>query len=123
MDHDPIAAADALTDVLSRENAALAVVDMLGATGLFAEKQAATEALLRARAGLATLNPARWDAARAAIARLDEAGTRNRELLARAIRVQGRVVALLARAAPPQRATYGMSRPATAAPVAMSLRA
>lgn len=123
MDHDPIAAAEALTDLLMRENAALAAVDMLAATGMLAEKQAATEALLRARAGLATLNPARWQAARAALARLDEAGARNRELLARAIRVQGRVVALLARAIPPVRATYGVARATSSAPVAVSLRA
>ena len=87
MDHDPIAAAEALTNLLMRENAALAAVDILAATGMFAEKQAATDALLLARAGLATLNPARWQAARVALARLDEAGARNRELLARAIRV------------------------------------
>ncbi len=120
---EPIAAARALVEVLERENAALERLDMPAATALLATKRAATEALLRTRAGLRTLTPARCQAARDALARLDAEGARNRDLLARAIRVQGRVVALLARAVPPARTTYGGAAATRSSPIAVSLRA
>ena len=119
---EPVGAAQALADILERENAALERLDMPAASALLVAKRAATEALLRTRAGLRTLTPARWQAARDALGRLDAEGARNRDLLARAIRVQGRVVALLASAAPPPRTTYGGAN-TRSSPIAVSLRA
>lgn len=120
---EPIAAAHALAEILARENAALERLDMPAATALLAAKRTATETLLRCRAGLRSLTPARWQAARDALTRLDAEGTRNRDLLARAIRVQGRVVALLAHAVPPARTTYGGTAKTSSSPIAVSLRA
>ena len=125
MNDQPLAAASALADLLARENAALEALDVPAATALLPAKREATDAVLRTRPALAALPPDRWPAARETLARLDAEAARNRELLGRAIRVQGRVVELLARAVPPRRATYGgvAARAAHAPPVAVSLRA
>jgi hypothetical protein len=83
-----------LLDLLDRENAALAALDVSRAASMLAEKQEAVTRLThacqqgRASADLARLAP-----------RLDEAALRNRQLLERGIAVQSRVLAVVARAA------------------------
>lgn len=78
----------ALADVLARENAALAAMDMHGATALLAEK----------RAALAALEGAATGAREPALARLRQLAAENRVLLERAMAVQSRVIALLVHA-------------------------
>ncbi|HUB47516.1 MAG TPA: hypothetical protein VMB73_21250, partial [Acetobacteraceae bacterium] len=51
MTDDPVEAAERLAAVLKRENAALAALDLRGATAMLAEKQAAAAELLAALAG------------------------------------------------------------------------
>ena len=94
MTASPHPALHRLALILERENAALAALDLAAIGGLLAEKQAALAALP------ATPLPAEAAHALAALA------TRNRALLERAIAVQGRVIALIARAAPPSANSY-----------------
>jgi len=122
MTQDPVEAAERLADVLSRENAALAALDLRRAAGMLAEKQAAATALLAALAGGGAPAPLH--------ARLlhDLAGE-NRRRLEHAIAVQGRVIGLIARAlrsAPTATPRYGATGAMAAgrgAPVALSARA
>ncbi len=85
----PNGAAAALIDILTRENAALSALDLEAVTGLLADKQAATEALVGSGP------PDGLD--RETVARLREAARENQVLLKRALTVQGRVIALIAR--------------------------
>jgi hypothetical protein len=118
------AAIEAVSAVLARENAALAALDLVRAGGFLAEKRAATDALALALvAGTGTLPaPAQAEQLR------DLAGE-NRRLLERAIAVQGRVIAVIARAVPrnavaPRYAAHGgMARAPRPLPVALSARA
>jgi len=84
-----------LTDVLERENAALAALDLPGAARLLAEKQAAAGAF----AALQQAIPS-GAAPPPAVARLRSLGERNRSLLERAIAVQGAVIGVIAAALP-----------------------
>jgi hypothetical protein len=141
MSHHPIraliAAAVALADTLSRENAALVALNLPAALVLLAEKQAATEAFTaahaRAAAALAKtpgLPAADQELAETVGARLRELAAENKRLLERALRVQGRVMGSIARALPRALATAprydavggiaGANRPP---PVALSARA
>lgn len=97
----PNGAAAALIDILTRENAALSALDLEAVTGLLADKQAATEALVGAGP------PDGLDAE--TVARLREAARENQILLKRALTVQGRVIALIAGAAAgsPEAPRYG----------------
>jgi hypothetical protein len=91
-----IAAASHLADVLTRENAALAAMDLRRAVTLLPEKTAAIADLI-ASGGAVPLapHPELISAAR----RLDDLATRNRGLLERAIVAQQRVIGIVVRAA------------------------
>jgi hypothetical protein len=128
-----IDAALRLADVLDRENAALAALDLSRAASMLAEKQeaATTFTLACQQGGLPGANAP--ELARLA-RRLDEAASRNRQLLERGIVVQGRVLAAVARAIPRALAAqapghyaprYGASGGASTArmPLALSMRA
>lgn len=119
------AAMECLADTLQRENAALAALDLRGAGGLLQEKSSAAKALVEAQAGGGAAVPA----CPAALARrLLELSRENRRLLENAMRVQGRVIGIVAGAARPVGAPCaygatgraGSSRPP---PCALSARA
>jgi hypothetical protein len=108
--------------VLARENAALAALDFAAATALLPAKQEAAEAFARAVEA-----EAHAPADRATAERLQILVEENRRRLEHAIRLQGRVLGLLAQALrPPVGPRYGMHgllRDAAAAPVIVSARA
>jgi hypothetical protein len=89
--HDLREAAERLADVLARENAALAALDLRGAAGMLAEKQQAAAAFAAAQPGAG--NPPA-ELAR----RLRDLAQENREKLEYAINVQRRVIGIIARA-------------------------
>ena len=93
-----IQAAETLADTLAQENAALAAMDLAGAAAMLEAKRAAAAAFDAAQAQ--PFPPA--DAALRVAIRLRDTAEENRLLLERALRVQGRIVALLARAARPR---------------------
>ncbi|MDE2515901.1 MAG: hypothetical protein KGL12_07740 [Rhodospirillales bacterium] len=103
-----VAAAVDLANVLARENAALARLDMTRAAAMLAEKQQAAAAFVAAqgsgaagsRAPAMTISPAQRDAALAATARLRDLAEENRRLLERAMAVQARVLGTIAKAVP-----------------------
>lgn len=124
-----IDAAVRLADLLARENAALAALDLSRAAAMLAEKQNAAAAFALACeracpadvAGAGVLSVAR---------RLDAAAAENRRLLERGIAVQSRVLAVVASAVPralaAQAPRYGAggAPPATArGALALSMRA
>jgi len=96
-----IAAAVRLADVLQTENAALAALNMPAAARLLPEKLAAADAFAAAQAGAAARRGGgRAGAELDALARrLRELAAENRRLLERAMLVQGRVIATVAKAA------------------------
>ncbi|HEX3347083.1 MAG TPA: hypothetical protein VHS58_03155 [Acetobacteraceae bacterium] len=119
-------AAEALADVLARENALLAAVDLAGAARMVQEKHAAAEAFAQA----SKVSPPERDAAARRLAhRLRALADENRALLERAIDVQRRVIGTIARAAtvPSPSHRYGATGAATASrkvvPVALLARA
>jgi hypothetical protein len=129
MNRPLVEAAVRLADVLARENAALAALDLSRAAAMLAEKQDAASvfALAWERAhpaganGVEILSLAR---------RLDTAVAENRRLLERGIAVQGRVLAVVARAVPsalaaeaPRYGAGGRQPAPPRAPLALSLRA
>lgn len=119
MSNELVLAARALGDVLLAENAALAAHDHAGATLLLAEKQRLIAAFDRACAATAPLpdGPAR-DEARAVGLELQALAGRNVALLEQAMKVQSRVIGIVADAARQQvRATVpGYGRPGRQAP-------
>ena len=90
-----MAAIRRLASVLARENAMLAVLD-LGAVGALAEEKAAALAAL----GPVAAGSAAPDMA-GEVRSLAAAAAENKRLLERALAVQGRVIALVVRAAAP----------------------
>lgn len=99
-----IAAAIRLADVLATENAALAALNMPAAARLLPEKLAATDAFAAVQAAAAAATKQRGarrpGAELEAVARrLRELAAENRRLLERAMLVQGRVIATVAKAA------------------------
>jgi hypothetical protein len=118
------ASVEALSVILVQENAALAALDLVSAGGFLAAKRAATEAL--ARAGEA--DPGTMPDL-AVAERLRDLAAENRRLLERAIAVQGRVIAVVARATPRSAvmprygANGGLARTGRPAAVALSARA
>lgn len=128
-----LAAARTLADVLARENAALAALDLPRATALLADKSQAFAALER-EARLAGQSGA-LAASRDEVARLGDRlralAEENRRLLARAIAVQERVLATVARAVPKALAATasrygaggGLNPSARVPPIALSARA
>ncbi len=123
-----------LLDVLERENAALAALELSRAAPMLAEKQEAAAAFTHACQQGRTSTPAEAAGLARLVPRLNEAASRNRRLLERGIAVQGRVLAVIARAVPralaaqaPERCSprYGARGAAALArtPLALSLRA
>jgi hypothetical protein len=99
-----IATAVRLADTITRENAALAALDLAGAAGMLAEKNQATNAFIAAQAIAARLAPLRLPGWRRGeveqlAARLQALAEQNKRLLEHAIAVQGRVIGMVARAA------------------------
>lgn len=118
-----IAAAVRLADVLQTENAALAALNMPAAARLLPEKLAATDAFATAQAGAAARQrgAGRPGAELDSLARrLRELAAENRRLLERAMLVQGRVIATVAKAA---RATAERAAPTYGAHAAPRLAA
>lgn len=113
-----IAAAVRLADVLQTENAALAALNMPAAVRLLPEKLAAADAFAAAQAG-ADVGARERQAGRhgieldAVARRLQALAAENRRLLDRAMLVQGRVIATVAKAA---RATAERAAPGYGTP-------
>lgn len=93
------AAAGALLQALEAENHALLTLDLNRITELLGAKQLAVAAAVNARAGLGALAAQDQAAARALTTRLAGAAADNRRLLERAMAVQRRVIATVAKAA------------------------
>jgi hypothetical protein len=102
MKPDMAAAIATLTDVLERENAALAALDMTRTGALLGEKRVACDALAQAHRDDREAMPPN-----AAMPRLRDLAEENRRLLERAMAVQGRVIEVIARAAPRAAAVPG----------------
>ena len=103
MKPDMIAAAEALAETLERENAALAAMDLAGAAALYPRKDAAAAAFAAAQKRLGDTMASALDAEQQRLARhlaerLRALADENRQLLERAIQVQGHVVGTIARA-------------------------
>ena len=117
------AAATALAETLAEENVALAALDLAAAAALLARKQAAVEAFARAQA--APCGPPD-DAQRRVAAQLRDLAEENRALLERGLRVQARVLELVARAvkrpAPARYGARGAPASGAIAPVIVSAR-
>src|ERR1035441_5457392 len=97
MTEDLTAAAVRLTEVLAAENAALAAVDLPRAGAMLAEKTRAADAFVAARAAS---HGALSGARPAMLERLRDLVEENQRLLDVAIKVQGRVIGIIARALP-----------------------
>lgn len=97
MRSEAMQAAEGLVEVLARENAALAAMDLPSATALVEAKRAAAEAFVSAQAKAATTGVV---AVPEVVRRLRELAAENRLLLERAMAVQQRVLAIIAEAAP-----------------------
>ncbi len=100
-----IAAAVRLAGVLADENRALERLDLPAATALFDAKTTALGAFtaaqaLEPRAGNASAGPANEAERRALAERLADLAQENRRLLEHAMAVQGRIIGMVARAAP-----------------------
>lgn len=114
-------AASQLIDLLERENAALAMLELPAATALLAQKQAAAAAFAAALEQAPGIVPAQAEHLRAV-------AERNRRLLEQALLVQRRVVGMVARAVPKAlapAARYGATGAVAAArtaPVVVSAR-
>lgn len=122
-------AAAALAALLEQENRLLEALDLAAAAALLPAKQSAAAAFVRAHAAASPNPPAPRDAATSLGVRLRALAAENRRLLERALAAQGRVIAVIARAARKQPAAaprYGASGalagPRTPAPLAISAR-
>lgn len=125
-------AANRLADVLERENAALAALDLAGAVAMLGAKEDAAASFARA---WENATPPADEAEQTALgplaARLDAATRDNRGLLERGIEVQRRVLQVIARAIPralltQDAACYGAGGVASSPgqpPLTLSLRA
>jgi len=123
-----IDAAVRLADVLARENAALAAMDLAGAASMLPEKSRAAAAFDAAREGAqAAVAGAPTDLTRQVATRLVGLADENRRLLERGISVQGSVIGCILRAArspgPPRYRANGAPAGGRADPVALSSRA
>jgi hypothetical protein len=110
-----IAAAVRLADTLSEENRALVALDLPRAAGMLEDKTRALEAFTAAQIlaehGVAGALASDWRAeAEQLAARLRDLAHENRRLLEHAIAVQGRVIGLVARAAPGKAAEQSGAR-------------
>jgi hypothetical protein len=125
------AAAGALAELLERENGLLAALDLGGAAQLLAAKQQATSAFLKAQVAATAVapTPAACAALRTLAPRLKALAGDNRRLLERGLAAQGRVIAVIARAARTQPAAHPryaasgvLTGPRTPSPLAISAR-
>jgi hypothetical protein len=134
MTEDFTAAADRLAEVLAAENAALAAVDLRRAGAMLAEKTSAAAAFVAAKAARHKASHGAshgaWSSARpVALERLHDLVEENQRLLDIAIKVQGRVLGVIARALPralhdPAASRYGaQGRVAPARPSAFAISA
>jgi hypothetical protein len=138
MTEDLTAAAARLVEVLAAENAALAAVDLPRAGAMLAAKTSAAEAFVAAHAALRGASQATshgtshgaWSGARPVVLeRLRDLVEENQRLLDIAIKVQGRVLGVIARALPralrdPATTRYGaQGRVAPARPSAFAISA
>jgi hypothetical protein len=127
MTQDLVDAANALAEVLVRENAALKRLDFAAAVALGQAKEAALLGVTKGRAVLPVTQ--RTPTTMALGRRINELVAENRTLLERAIAVQTRVVAIVARAVtpPPAMRQYAASgfktQPRRAPAMALSARA
>lgn len=97
MSMDAMRAAEGLAELLARENAALAAMDLPSATALVEAKRAAADAFVAAQAKAVSTGAV---AVPDVVRRLGELAAENRLLLERAMAVQQRVLAIIAEAAP-----------------------
>jgi len=97
MTMDAMRAAEGLAEMLARENAALAAMDLPSATALVEAKRAAADAFVAAQARAVSSGAV---AVPEVVRRLSELAAENRLLLERAMAVQQRVLAIIAEAAP-----------------------
>ena len=118
-----------LADVLARENAALAALDLAQAASMVPEKTRAAAAFTAEQARLndAATPAAQSELARQVAARLKGLAEENRRLLERGIALQGRLIGCIARAVPraaaPRYRANGALAGDRARPVALSARA
>lgn len=120
-----------LADALAQENLALEALDLQAAARLFPAKQAALAEFLSLRSqpaeALAAVAAREGRIVRDLAERLDRLAAENRRLLERAMTVQGRLIATLARAARPEPSRYGANgghaESPRAAALALSARA
>lgn len=132
MTHALVQAARQLGATLEAENAALADLDVVRATALLPAKTQATDAFIAAQSLARAGMPLGISAAEAAALsqRLAALAEENKRLLSHALRVQGRVIRLLADAVAPHAAHQGgrygaggaPARPTGTSPIAMSAR-
>ncbi len=138
MTEDLATAADRLAEVLAAENAALVAVDLARAGAMLADKTSAAAAFVAAQAAShgvsyggshGTSNGNRSGTRPVALERLQDLVTENQRLLDIAIKVQGRVLGVIARALPralrdPAATRYGaQGRMASARPSAFAISA
>lgn len=116
-----------LADTLARENAALGALDLAGAAGMLAEKNAAIAAFNAANDQARRTGPymvagrQRAETLKQA-ERLRDLAAKNKRLLERAIAVQGRVIGTIVASAKPAAQRYGAKGdPYRASPGAMAL--
>ena len=120
-----VLAAAALAEMLEAENAALRDMDVRRAVARFPCKAECARRLGAALARVPDGAPEHLAAARASVARLRTLVEDNRRLLERAMFVQGRLIATLARARPPALTGYGRAQNASrpVPPMTLSARA
>ena len=129
MTHATIVAAKALAELLDRENAALRGLDFAAAVALLPEKQRAAEGFAAARLRPDGLPPHLRRELEGVVLRLKGTAAENKQLLERAITVQGRVIGIVVKALPraldstPRYGAQGTSRLARLPPVALSASA
>ncbi len=98
-EHSLAHAADALASVLEQENQALEALDFAAALSLLGAKRKATISFVEAEKQVGSLPAAARPGIGARCSRLRTLVADNRRLLERALKAQGRVIAVIARAA------------------------
>ena len=131
MTQELIQSATVLADALAEENRALGSLEFARAATLVDAKERATSAFIAAQAREASAPPemrTRRQVLEAALFRLRELGRENKQLLERAIIVQGRVIGSIVEALrktpiAPRYGASGALASATTRPMALSARA
>ena len=129
MTHPKIVAAQALAELLDRENAALRAMNFKAAVALLPEKQRAADGFAVDQPRFDGVPPQSRRELERIVLRLKAAAAENKQLLERAITVQGRVIGIVVKALPraldsaPRYGAQGASRLARLPPVALSASA